>query len=83
MLRPGGSLSCVGILPGKTLLQIPVAGVVIKSLHITGGLVGSLKEGMEAMEYVQKGVVKPQVEIKKFRELPQVYEQLEKGDVSR
>jgi propanol-preferring alcohol dehydrogenase len=82
MLRPGGSLNCVGIPPGKTLLQIPVAGIVIKGLRITGGLVGSLKEGMEAMEYVRKGIVKPQVEIRKFRELPQVYEQLEKGDVS-
>jgi propanol-preferring alcohol dehydrogenase len=82
MLRPGGSLSCVGIPAGKTLLQIPVAGIVVKGLHITGGLVGSLKEGMEAMEYVRKGVVKPRVEIRKFRELPQVYEQLEKGYVS-
>ena len=30
MLRQGGSLSCVGIPPGKTLLQIPVAGIVIR-----------------------------------------------------
>jgi propanol-preferring alcohol dehydrogenase len=82
MLRPGGSLSCVGIPPGKTLLQTPVAGIVIKGLHITGSLVGSLKEGIEAMEYVRKGIVKPQVEVRKFRELPQIYEQLEKGDVS-
>ncbi len=49
MLRPGGSLICVGIPPGKTLLQIPVAGIVIKGLHITGSLVGSLKEGMDGM----------------------------------
>jgi alcohol dehydrogenase, propanol-preferring len=82
MLRPGGSLSCVGIPPSKTLLQTPVAGIVIKGLRVTGSLVGSLKEGMETMEYVQKGIVKPQVEIRKFGELPQVSEQLEKGDVS-
>lgn len=62
-----------------TLLQTPVAGIVIRGLHITGSLVGSLKEGME---YVRKGIVKPQIQIRKFRELPQVYEQLEKGDVS-
>jgi propanol-preferring alcohol dehydrogenase len=82
MLRAGGSLSCVDIPPGKMLLQTPVAGIAIKGLHITGSLVGSLKESMEAMEYVRKGIVKPQVEIRKFRELPQVYGQLEKGDVS-
>ena len=55
---------------------------MIKGLHITGSLVGSPKEGMEATEYVRKGIVKPQVEIRRFRGLPQVYEQLEKGDVS-
>jgi alcohol dehydrogenase, propanol-preferring len=70
MLRPGGSLSCVGIPLGKTLLHTPIAGIVIKGLHITGSLVGSLREGMEAMEYVRKGIVKPQIQIKKFRELP-------------
>jgi D-arabinose 1-dehydrogenase-like Zn-dependent alcohol dehydrogenase len=64
----------VGIPPGKTLLQTPVAGIVIKGLHIVGSLVGSLKEGMEAMEYARKGIVKPQIQIRKFRELPQVYE---------
>jgi len=64
------------------LLQIPVAGIVIKDLYITGSLVGSLNEGMEAMYYARKGMIKPQVEIRKFRGLPQVYEQLEKGDVS-
>lgn len=37
---------------------------------------------MEAMEYVRRGIVKPQIQIKKFRDLPLVYEQLEKGDVS-
>ena len=82
MLRAGGTLSCVGIPPGKTLLQTPVAGIVIKGLHIVGSLVGSLKEGMEALDYVRKGIVKPQIQIRKFRELPQVYEELEKGDIS-
>jgi propanol-preferring alcohol dehydrogenase len=82
MLQPGGNLSCVDIPPGKTLLQTPVAGIVIKGLRITGSLVRSGKECMEAMEYVRKGVVKPQAQIRKFSKLPHVYEQLEKRDVS-
>jgi alcohol dehydrogenase, propanol-preferring len=52
------------------LLQIPVVRIVIKDLFITGSLVGLLKEGIEAMEYARKGIVKPQVEIRKFRGLP-------------
>lgn len=63
-------MSCVGIPPGKTLFQTPVARIAIKGPHITGNLVDSLKEGKEAMEYVRMGIVKPQVEIRKFRELP-------------
>jgi alcohol dehydrogenase, propanol-preferring len=70
MLRPGCSLSCVGIPPGKTLLQTPAARIAIKGPHITGNLVDSLKEGKEAMEYVRMGIVNPQVEIRKFRGLP-------------
>jgi propanol-preferring alcohol dehydrogenase len=59
MMRLGGSLSSVGIPPHKTLLQKPVTKIVIKGLHITGSLYGSLKEGMEAVEHVGKGIVKP------------------------
>jgi alcohol dehydrogenase, propanol-preferring len=82
MLWLGGSFSCVGIPQGKTLLQTPVAGVVIKGLHIKSSLARSLNEGMEAMEYVRKGIFKPHIQIMMFRELPQVYEKLEKGEAS-
>ena len=81
MLRCGGTLSCVGIPPGKTLVQTPVAGIAIKGLKISGNLIGSLRETMEALRYVREGQVKPHVEVRAFRELPTVYEELEKGDI--
>lgn len=82
MLRVGGSLSCVGIPPGKPCLETPICTIVIKGLRITGNLVGSLKECMEAVDLVRRGVVKPVIEVCPFRDLPRVYEEMEKGDIA-
>jgi D-arabinose 1-dehydrogenase-like Zn-dependent alcohol dehydrogenase len=82
MLRVGGTLSCVGIPPGKPSLETPICTIVIKGLKITGNLVGSLKECMEAVDMVRRGIVKPVVKVRPFKDLPQVYEEMEKGDIS-
>jgi propanol-preferring alcohol dehydrogenase len=82
MLRVGGTLSCVGIPPGRPSLETPICTIVIKGLKITGNLVGSLKECMEAVDMVRRGIVKPVVKVRPFRDLPQVYEEMEKGDIS-
>lgn len=82
MLRVEGTLSCVGIPAGRPHLETPISTIVIKGLRITGNLVGSLKECMEAVNLVRRGVVKPAIKIRPFRELPQAYEEMEKGDVA-
>lgn len=82
MLRVGGTLSCVGIPPGRPYLETPICTIVIKGLKITGNLVGSLKECMEAVDLVRRGVVKPVVKVRPFKDLPQIYEEMEKGDIA-
>ncbi|KAH8704972.1 putative alcohol dehydrogenase [Talaromyces proteolyticus] len=82
MLRVGGTLSCIGIPPGRPYIETPIATIVIKGLKITGNLIGSLKECMEAVELTRRGIVVPNVQVRPFRELSQVYEELERGDVS-
>lgn len=81
MLRIGGTLSCVGIPPGRGFLETPISAIVIRGLHITGNLVGSLKECLEAVDLVRRGVVKPHVAIRPFEDLPAIYRELESGDV--
>lgn len=81
MLRIGGSLCCVGIPPGGGHIETSVAEIVIKGLKIQGNLVGSLKECLDAVEQVRTGLVKPQVIVRPFKDLPAVYEELEKGDI--
>lgn len=82
MLRAGGRLSCVGIPAGEAFLQTPVAGIVIKGLTITGNLIGNLQETLEAVQMVQDGIIKPEIKVRKFADLPKVYEELATGDVS-
>lgn len=80
MLRIGGTLSCIGIPPGSPFIETPVASIVIRGLKITGNLIGSLKECMEAVELTRRGIVIPKVQVRPFEDLPQVYEKLESGD---
>ncbi len=78
MVRIGGSICLVGIPPGDVHLDTSIATIVIKGLKIQGNLVGSLAETLEAVELVRKGQVKPRVQVRPFRELPQVYEMLKR-----
>ncbi|KAL4943708.1 hypothetical protein BDV06DRAFT_220969 [Aspergillus oleicola] len=81
MLRVGGTLSCVGIPPASTTFQTPICTVVIKGLKIGGNLVGSLKECMEAVDLTRRGLVKPEVKVRPFKDLPAVYEEMERGEI--
>lgn len=50
-------------------------------MTIKGNLVGNLKECLEAVELVRKGMVVPRVLVREFGELGEVYGELERGDV--
>jgi propanol-preferring alcohol dehydrogenase len=80
-LRVGGVLSCVGIPPGKAFIELPVSSIVIKGLRIKGSLLGSLKDCMEAVELTRLGLVRPRVEVRDWRGLQGVYEELDGGKV--
>lgn len=82
MLRIGGTMCCNGIPPGGGRIETSVAEIVIKGLKIKGNLVGNLKECLEAVELVRAGLVKPKIFVRPFKDLPAVYEELEKGDIA-
>ncbi|KAK4989722.1 hypothetical protein LTR50_003047 [Elasticomyces elasticus] len=82
MLRIGGTMCCSGIPPGGGHIETTIAAIVIKGLKIKGNLTGSLKECLEAVDLVMRGVVKPKILVRPFRDLPRIYEELERGDVA-
>ncbi|KAN0098411.1 alcohol dehydrogenase 2 [Hyaloscypha variabilis] len=82
LLRVGGTLSCVGIPTGRPFIETPISTIVLKDLKIRGNFTGSLKDCMEAVDLVRRGIVKPEINVREFKELPQVYEEMLKGDIS-
>ncbi len=81
-LRVNGTLGCVGIPSDTAFIHVPVSTVVIRGITITGSLVGSMAEVVEALEFVQRGVVKPQVTVVEgLEKLPACYEALKSGKV--
>lgn len=81
MLRIGGTMACGGIPPGKPFLETSIGKIVIMGLSIKGSLVGSLKETMEAVELSRIGKVKVAYTVRPFKDLPKVYEELERDAV--
>ena len=81
LLRTEGTLCACGIPPGGGRLDTAVSGIVIKGLKIKGNLVGNLKECLEAVDQVNAGIVKPRVYVRPFRDLPKIYEEMERGDI--
>ncbi|KAL4817255.1 chaperonin 10-like protein [Aspergillus spinulosporus] len=82
MLRTGGTLSCVGVPSGDARFETPICTIVIKALKVVGSVVGSLSECMEAVELTRRGLVKPKIQVRPFRDLPFVYEEMERGNIS-
>ncbi|KAI9670343.1 MAG: hypothetical protein M1831_006557 [Alyxoria varia] len=80
MLRVGGTLSCVGII-AKGFIETPTNAIVIRQLRIVGSLVGSSSECLDAVGFVQRGEVKPKVTVRGFRELADIYEDMEQGKI--
>ncbi|GAB7349435.1 hypothetical protein MBLNU459_g8543t1 [Dothideomycetes sp. NU459] len=81
MLRVKGTMCVCGIPPGGGHISTTVAAIAIKGLKIKGNLVGSLKECLAAVDLVRTGKITPRVFERPFKDLPRVYEELEKGDV--
>lgn len=82
MLRIGGTLSCVGIPPDKeSFIRTNIGTIVIRGLTIKGNLVGNLKECLDAVEFVRQGKVKPIVKIRPFRELEEIYKDMQEAKI--
>ncbi|KAL4803725.1 chaperonin 10-like protein [Aspergillus unguis] len=79
MVRVGGTLCCVGIPSAGFTLQTPISAFIVKAMKIIGNLVGSLAEVMEAVDLTRRGLVKPEIHVRPFKDLNEVYEEMEKG----
>ncbi|EFR01831.1 alcohol dehydrogenase 2 [Nannizzia gypsea CBS 118893] len=83
MLRPNGTLVCVGI---PTHNRDPIAScspalLVSRSLNIVGSVVGNKRDVAEAMDFAARGIVKSHTCVEKMDKLAEVFERLGRGEV--
>jgi len=53
-----------------------------KNLSIIGTLVGTMKDTAAALEYAQRGLLKPICEVRGMSQFPESVQQLRRGEVS-
>lgn len=59
LLRPGGTMVCVGIPKDPTIMAGPPVLLIAKRLTIVGSLIGTLKDVDEALDFTARGLVHP------------------------
>jgi propanol-preferring alcohol dehydrogenase len=79
LLRPGGTMSMVGLPPGS--FALPIFEVVLKRLTVRGSIVGTRQDLAEALMFVAEGKVSAQVESRPLSEINGILAELKAGKV--
>ncbi|KAL3418246.1 zinc-binding dehydrogenase [Phlyctema vagabunda] len=79
MLAPFGTMVCVGIPPPTELVNFHPLTFIDKGIRILGSAVGSRLDLLEAIEFLERGVVAPSVHIRKLEDLSDIAEQFQSG----
>lgn len=84
LLKFGGRLVCVGLPEGemKPIATAFPQAMITKALTIVGVAVGDRKEAIETMEMAERGIVKTHFEVKKMHELTNIFEKMDRGEIS-
>lgn len=81
MLGAFSTLVAVGIpKPGESLEVHPLK-LIDLGIQVTGSLTGSLTDLNEAVAFVERGIVKPLVEVRSLEQLPLIAKEMEEGKV--
>ncbi|GCB25694.1 alcohol dehydrogenase 1 [Aspergillus awamori] len=76
-IRPGGTIVAVGLPPGKICTDL--FQMITQRINIKGSYVGNRDETEEAVAIIIKAGIRVQYEVVDFSELPNIYDQMEKG----
>lgn len=72
LLAPYGALVCVGIPPPDQLMSFHPLPFIAKGIRVIGSAVGTRKDIWDAIEFVDRGVVKPAIEMAKLEDLSDI-----------
>ncbi|GKZ17458.1 hypothetical protein AbraIFM66951_004760 [Aspergillus brasiliensis] len=76
-IRPGGTIVAVGLPPGKICTDL--FQMITQRINIKGSYVSNRDETEEALAIIIKAGISVQYEVVDFSELPNIYDQMEKG----
>ncbi|OJJ50392.1 hypothetical protein ASPZODRAFT_58389 [Penicilliopsis zonata CBS 506.65] len=80
-VRSRGSIVAIG-LPANAYLRAPVFGTVVKMINIKGSYVGNRQDGIEAVDFFRRGLIKAPFKTVPLEDLPKVYELMEQGKIA-
>lgn len=82
MLAPFGTLMCLGIPPPPQTFSIHPLQFIQYGYRIMGSAVGTRRDTLEALEFVQRGLVKPKVQWAELGRMSELMDEVIKGKVS-
>jgi len=71
--RPRGAVVAIG-LPAHAFLKAPVFESVVKMINIKGSYVGNREDGVEAIDFFARGLIKAPFKTVPLKDLPKVFE---------
>lgn len=72
-VRSRGTVVAIG-LPANAFLKAPVLSTVIRMISIKGSYVGNRQDGVEALEFFNRGLIKAPFKKAPLKDLPEIFE---------
>lgn len=82
MLAPFGTLMCVGIPPPDGTFSMHPLQFIAGGYKVKGSSVGTRKDTLDALEFVQRGLVTPKVQWAELAKMGELMDDVVKGKVS-
>jgi len=79
-VRARGTIVAIG-LPAHAFLKAPVFETVVKMVTIKGSYVGNRQDGVEAIEFYMRGLIKAPFKVVPLKELPEVFKLMEQNKI--
>jgi propanol-preferring alcohol dehydrogenase len=79
MLRPHGTMSLVGLPPGR--FATPIFDTVLKRITVRGSIVGTRQDLAEALDFAGRGKVASHFSWARLADINEVFSQMERGEI--
>lgn len=72
-VRSRGTVVAIG-LPANAFLKAPVLNTVVRMIRIQGSYVGNRQDGVEALDFFERGLIKAPFKTAPLKDLPKIFE---------